>query len=297
MAELRPGASRVGFVGLGAMGTPMARHLAGRFPLSAYDVDPAVRERWESEAVDGVEVVADLAGAVRGVDAVVLSLPDSAVVEEVFPDLLEALEPGTVIVDMSSSDPLSTRSLHCRAHTAGVGLVDAPVSGGVAGAEAASLTAMVGGSGDDVAAVEPLLACMTGSRVHVGGPGAGHAVKALNNLLSAAGIAIAAEAIEVGSRFGVDAERMIEAFNSSSGRNWATEYKYPAFVLPEDFSSGFRLGLQRKDVEIALALSESCRSRTPLTRATATAWAEAEDSLGADADHTEFARLFERRGS
>jgi 3-hydroxyisobutyrate dehydrogenase len=295
MAELRPGASRVGFVGLGAMGTPLARHAAERFPLTAYDVDPAVRGRWESRAVDGVEVAGSVAEAARGAAVVVLSLPDSVVVEAVFPELLDALEPGAIVVDMSSSDPTSTRSLYCRAHTAGVGLVDAPVSGGVAGAEAASLTAMVGGQDDDVAAVEPLLACMTGTRVHVGGPGAGHAVKALNNLLSAAGIAIAAEAIEVGSRFGVDAERMIEVFNSSSGRNWATEYKYPTFVLPEEFTSGFRLGLQRKDVDIALALSESCRSRTPLARATATAWAEAEDQLGPAADHTEFARLFERR--
>jgi 3-hydroxyisobutyrate dehydrogenase len=295
MAEPRPGASRVGFVGLGAMGTPMARHLAAGFPLSAWDTDPGARERFGREAPAGAEVATGLATAARGAEAVVLSLPDSAVVEAVFDDLLEALDPGAVIVDMSSSDPTSTRGLHCRAHSAGIGLVDAPVSGGVAGAEAASLTAMVGGHDDDVAAVEPLLARMTGARVHVGGPGAGHAVKALNNLLSAAGIAIAAEAIEVGSRFGVDAVRMIEVFNASSGRNWATEYKYPTFVLPEEFSSGFRLGLQRKDVDIALALSEACRSRTPLSRATATAWAEAEDQLGADADHTEFARLFERR--
>jgi 3-hydroxyisobutyrate dehydrogenase len=295
MAEPRPGASRVGFVGLGAMGTPMARHLAGRFPLLAWDIDAAARERFSREAPAGAEVASGLAEAARGAEAVVLSLPDSAVVESVFDDLLEALDPGAVIVDMSSSDPTSTRRLYCRAHTAGIGLVDAPVSGGVAGAEAASLTAMVGGHDDDVTAVEPLLACMTGSRVHVGDPGAGHAVKALNNLMSAAGIAIAAEAIEVGSRFGVDAERMIEVFNASSGRNWATEYKYPTFVLPGEFSSGFRLGLQRKDVDIALALSEACRSRTPLSRATATAWAEAEDQLGPEADHTEFARLFERR--
>jgi 3-hydroxyisobutyrate dehydrogenase len=98
---------------------------------------------------------------------------------------------------------------------------------------------MVGGEPPDVAAVDPLLTSLTGRRVHVGGPGAGHAVKALNNLLSAAGISIAAEAIEIGSRFGVQAERMIEVFNSSSGRNWATEYKFPEFVLRDRFDSGF----------------------------------------------------------
>jgi 3-hydroxyisobutyrate dehydrogenase len=295
MAELRPGESRVGFIGLGAMGTPMARRLVGHFPLNVYDADPAALARWAD--VDGVEVAGDAGEAARGAAAVVLMLPDSAAVEAVFPALLEALDPGAIILDMSSSDPRSTRELQGRARAAGLGMVDAPVSGGVAGAEAGSLTAMVGGLEDDAVAVESLLAGMTGVRFGVGGPGAGHAVKALNNLLSAAGIAITAEAIEVGSRFGVDAERMIEVFNSSSGRNWATEYKYPEFVLQDRFTSGFRLGLQRKDVDTALDLATSSRCRTPLAAATAKAWSEAEGTLGADADHTEFARLSEiRRG-
>jgi 3-hydroxyisobutyrate dehydrogenase len=280
--------SPVGFIGLGAMGRPMATRLAARFPLRVFDVDPAVLAFWEE--ADGVETVADLAAAAPGAAAVVLSLPDSSVVEAVVPELLAGLAPGALIVDMSSSDPVSTRRLGDRAREAGVGFVDAPVSGGVAGAEAGTLTAMVGGQDCDVRAVEPLLEAMTGTRFHVGGPGAGHAVKALNNLLSAAGIAITTEAIAIGFRFGVDPARMIEVFNASTGRNWATEYKFPEFVLQDRWDSGFRLGLQRKDLDTALALAAATATDVPLATTTAAAWRDAESALGPDADHTEFAR-------
>jgi len=266
----------------------MATRLAARFPLRVFDVDPAALAFWDG--MEGVEVAADPVAMAAGAAAVVLSLPDSAVVEAVVPELLGALSPGALIIDMSSSAPVSTRRLGDRAREAGVGFVDAPVSGGVAGAEAGTLTAMVGGQDCDVRAVEPLLAEMTGARFHVGGPGAGHAVKALNNLLSATGIAITTEAISIGSRFGVDPARMIEVFNASTGRNWATEYKFPEFVLRDRWDSGFRLGLQRKDLDIALALAGATATDVPLATATAAAWRDAESALGPDVDHTEFAR-------
>lgn len=346
MTEPLAAGSRVGFIGLGAMGRPMATRLATRFPLRVFDVDPAALAYWTGAGVvggapglgaapevaadpgtaagvdvrptpatagagvDRVEVAADPGAATArtgdgvgsvqiaagpaavatGAAAVVLSLPDSGVVEAVVPELLAALAPGALIVDMSSSDPVSTRRLGDSAREAGVGFVDAPVSGGVAGAEAGTLTAMVGGTDCDVRAVEPLLAAMTDIRFHVGGPGAGHAVKALNNLLSAAGIAITTEAIAIGSRFGVEPARMIEVFNASTGRNWATEYKFPEFVLQDRWDSGFRLGLQRKDVDTALDLAAATVTDAPLAAATATAWRDAESTLGPDADHTEFAR-------
>jgi 3-hydroxyisobutyrate dehydrogenase len=281
--------SAVGFVGLGAMGRPLATRLAGGFALRVHDVDPAALLPWEG-GTDGVEIAADPRATAAGAAAVVLMLPDSGVVESVVPQLLGALAPGALIVDMSSSDPVSTRRLGDRAREAGVGYVDAPVSGGVAGAEAGTLTAMVGGTDCDVRAVEPLLAAMTDIRFHVGGPGAGHAVKALNNLLSAAGIAITTEAVAIGSRFGVDPARMIEVFNASTGRNWATEYKFPQFVLQDRWDSGFRLGLQRKDIDTALDLAAATDVDSPLAAATANAWRAAESSLGPTADHTEFAR-------
>jgi 3-hydroxyisobutyrate dehydrogenase len=280
--------SAVGFIGLGAMGRPMATRLAGRFRLRVFDVDAAALAHWEG--VNGVTVAAKAGVAAVGAAAVVLSLPDSAVVEAVVPELLGALAPGALLVDMSSSDPVSTRRLGDRAREAGVGFVDAPVSGGVAGAEAGTLTAMVGGQDCDVRAVEPLLAAMTDTRFHVGGPGAGHAVKALNNLLSAAGIAITTEAVAIGSRFGVDPARMIEVFNASTGRNWATEYKFPEFVLQDRWDSGFRLGLQRKDLDTALDLAAATATDAPLATTTAATWRAAESTLGPDADHTEFAR-------
>jgi 3-hydroxyisobutyrate dehydrogenase len=290
VTELRPGESRVAFVGLGAMGTPMARRLSGRFPLNLHDTDPAALAEWEREQAPGIQAFADLEQAAAGVDAVVLMLPDSAAVEAVVQPLLDVLSPGAFIVDMSSSDPVSTRALGDRSRELGIGYVDAPVSGGVAGAEAGALTAIVGGQECEVRAVEPLLVCMTGTSFHVGGPGAGHAMKALNNLLSAAGIAITTEAVEIGSRFGIEPRRMIEVFNESSGRNYATEYKFPEFVLKDRFTSGFRLGLQRKDVDTALNLAATCGIDAPVAKATASVWQGAEAALGPDADHTEFAR-------
>ena len=289
--DLQPCESAVGFVGIGAMGTPMARRLARRFPLRIYDRDPAATAAW-GDGPREAAVAEDPAEVARGAKAVVLMLPDSAAVEEVFAPLLAALDPGTLILDMSSSDPVSTRALHGRAKAAGVSLVDAPVSGGVAGAEAGTLTAMVGGTEADFHAAEPLLEPLTSGRFHVGEPGAGHAVKALNNLISAAGIAITSEALEIGSRFGIDTERMIEVFNSSSGRNYATEYKFPEFVLPGRFESGFRLGLQRKDIDTALDVAASEHCHVPVATACAGVWSEAERKLGAAADHTEFARLY-----
>jgi 3-hydroxyisobutyrate dehydrogenase len=291
MAELQPGESQVGFVGLGAMGTPIARRLARTFPLRVHDLDPEAVAPWTSGPCEAA-VAEDVAAAGRGAGAVVLMLPDSAAVEAVVPALLAVLEPGALIVDMSSSDPVSTRTLHQRAAAAGVGLVDAPVSGGVAGAEAGTLTAMIGGHEADFHAAEPLLEPLTSGRFHVGEPGAGHAVKALNNLVSAAGIAITSEALEIGSRFGIDPERMIEIFNSSSGRNYATEYKFPEFILRRQFESGFRLGLQCKDVDTALRLAEFEDCPAPVATACADVWSGAETKLGAAADHTEIARLY-----
>jgi 3-hydroxyisobutyrate dehydrogenase len=191
---------------------------------------------------------------------------------------------------MGSSEPTATRLLAERAAERGVGMVDAPVSGGVGGAERGSLTIMVGGARIDVERVGPLLRTL-GSRVlHVGPVAAGHALKALNNLLSATHLLASAEVLEVGTRFGLDPAVLLEAINTSSGRSASTERKLPDFVLPGGYDSGFGLGLMLKDMRIATGLAEATGAPAQLGAAAVELWQDAAQALADDADHTEIAR-------
>jgi 3-hydroxyisobutyrate dehydrogenase len=194
---------------------------------------------------------------------------------------------------MSSSEPLRTRALAERVAERGVTLVDAPVSGGVSGARAATLTIMVGGPDEAVATLTPLLALMGRVR-HVGGVGSGHALKALNNLMSAAHLLASSEAILAGERFGLDPAVMLEAVNGSSGRSGSTENKWPNYVLPETFDSGFTAGLMVKDIRIALGLAEATGAPSALAARTVELWTRAVDQLGPAADHTEIVRWLRR---
>jgi 3-hydroxyisobutyrate dehydrogenase len=286
----------VGFVGLGRMGAPMVGRLmaAGR-AVRAYDVDEQAR-RAATEA--GARAVDSLAGVAAGASVVILMLPSSAVVEGVLRvgGLLDALEPGTVLVDMGSSQPLSSRAVAEEAAARGVAFVDAPVSGGVSGAEAGTLTIMAGGAAEDLARVRPLLDELGRSVVHAGPVGAGHALKAFNNLLSAAHLLATSEAVLAGRRFGLDPAVMLDAINTSSGRSGSTEVKWPKFILPGSYDSGFGLGLMLKDMRIAVELAQAQGQPVELGRAAVDLWARAAEDLPADADHTEIARWLEKNG-
>jgi 3-hydroxyisobutyrate dehydrogenase len=271
-SEIKPGAG-IGFVGLGKMGYPMSRRLAeAGYRVRGYDVSEAGLRSW-AERVPGASAAAGPAAAADGAAAVVLMLPDSA-----------------VVVDMSSSQPASTRSLALAADERGVTLVDAPVSGGVSGAERGSLTIMAGGPADGVRRVRPLLDVLGSRILHVGGAGAGHAVKALNNLLSAIHLLATSEAMAAAAAFGLDVPQVLDAINTSSGRSGSTENKWPNFILPGTFDSGFALRLMLKDMRIALGIAESAGTRSRLSAAAVELWAEAAGDLPADADHTEIAR-------
>jgi len=278
----------IGFVGLGNMGGPMAARLieAGH-DLCVFDVAPAARERFAGSAALAATVT-----AVSTADTVLLMLPDSAVVEGVLlgDGLLDRLGPGTLLVDMSSSDPGRTRALAGTAAERGVTLVDAPVSGGVAGARAGTLTIMVGGPPDAYAALRPLFDVLGSRVVHAGAVvGAGHAIKALNNLMSAAHLMVASEALLAGRAFGLDPRVMLDIVNASSGRSGSTETKWPRFVLPGTYDSGFGLRLMLKDMGIALGLQEATGTPAAVSAAALAAWAAAAEALPPDADHTEVA--------
>lgn len=294
---MRTGPSSALFVGLGAMGAPMVEQLAATgLRLHLHDVDRAraqvLAERTAATAVD------DLATAPK-TDVVVLMLPDSTAVESVL--LGSGEQPGLLagagadlVVDMSSSRPSSTVALAERAGEAGIELVDAPVSGGVARAATGQLSIMFGGAADTLEHLRPLLGAMGSSTIHTGPAGSAHAMKALNNLLSAIGLLGASEVLSVGARFGLDPETMLEVLNRSTGRNHATEVKIGQQVLSGAFGSGFPLGLMVKDLRTALDLAEDTGAGVPLSAACLQECLRARLALGAEADHTELARHVER---
>jgi 3-hydroxyisobutyrate dehydrogenase len=279
----------IGFVGLGRMGSPMAARLieAGHRVLG-FDLAEPARAGLTATGGEAVGSAAEAAAA----DVVILMLPDSAAVESVIgsADVQAALRPSSVVVDMGSSEPLRTVALAESLAGRVAGVIDAPVSGGVSGAEAGTLTVMVGGSDEVVADVLPLLQVLGSNVVHVGGVGAGHALKALNNLMSATHLWISSEALRIGQSFGLDAGVMLDVVNSSSGRSGSTQVKWPRFVLPETFDSGFALRLMLKDMGIAVRLGERLGAEVGLAKVATDCWAAAADELPATADHTEIVR-------
>nr|WP_275585464.1 NAD(P)-dependent oxidoreductase [Blastococcus saxobsidens] len=279
---------------MGRMGAPMARRHAAHFDTVLSDADPAVATALAEEL--GCRALATPAELPDDVDAVVLMLPDSRVVETVLltDGLLGRLPAGSLVVDMGSSEPASTRRLAADARARGVGYVDAPVSGGVARAVTGELSIMVGGDPEDVERARPHLEPLGGSVLVVGGAGTGHAAKALNNLLSASNLAAAAEVLTVAAGSGIAPEVMVEVLNASTGRSQATEVKYPKHVLTGSYDSGFAMDLMIKDLGIARSLGTAQGASTPVTDAAFAAAVAAREALGGPGlDHTEVARHYE----
>jgi 3-hydroxyisobutyrate dehydrogenase len=291
MAHSAITSGRVGFVGLGNMGMPMAKRLvAAGYQVAGFDSSGAVM-RSIADA-DGITAPPALAAVGDDAAAVILMLPDSDVVERVLlaDGLLASLDPRTMVIDMSSSDPARTRVLALRAAERGTTLIDAPVSGGVAGALAGSLTVMVGGPEQAFAAARPMLAAIGGRVVHAGDVGAGHAVKALNNLMSAAHLIVSSEALIAGRRFGLDPAVMLEIINGSSGRSGSTENKWPNYVLTERYDAGFSMRLMVKDLNLALGIERATGTPAVVSEAAVAAWQAAAGDLPPDTDHTAIAR-------
>ncbi|MFV0373900.1 NAD(P)-dependent oxidoreductase [Microbacterium sp.] len=284
----------VGFVGLGMMGEPMTRNLAAaRFDLRIYDMDPdRTRALADVLGVTGVTYAADLAAC----DAIVTMLPTSAIVRSVFVDdageLRIPLRPGTVIVDMSSSDPNETVETGRMLAKSGVRLVDAPVSGGVARAIDGTLAIMMGSDDDEAAAIaERVVAPLSRSVYRTGGLGTGDAMKALNNCVAGAAFAATSEALIAGRKFGLDAQQMIDIFNDSTGQTFSSTHVFGPHVVDEQYASGFALPLITKDIRIAQSLQQAMDRDAPVCDAVTTAFEEALAGLGG-VDHTEAYRYW-----
>jgi 3-hydroxyisobutyrate dehydrogenase len=205
------------------------------------------------------------------------------------------LAPGTVVIDMSSSAPMGTRALGEELIAAGLAFIDAPVSGGVKRAVDGTLAIMAGGDGKTIDRADPVLNAMGKSVFRTGPLGSGHAAKALNNYVSAAGLAAAAEAVAIGGKFGIDPNVLVDVLNASTGRNNSTENKLKQFIIPEKYTSGFGLALMAKDIRTADELAHQIGVSAPLADEVAALWDAALEKLGPSADHVEIGRYLTAR--
>ncbi len=289
------GNNRVGFIGLGAMGEPMAARLAAAgFPLAVYDADAARTGR--IAAAIGARAAATPADAAAASDILVTMLPSSAIVEKVLegPDgALASLAKGGLIVDMSSGVPDATRTLAGKAADRGIAMIDAPVSGGVSRARTGELAIMAGGDAAAIDRAEPVLKAMGSSIIRTGAIGSAHAMKALNNLVSAGGFLIGIEALLIGQRFGLDPALMVDVLNVSTGMNNSTQKKFKQFVLSRKFDAGFGLDLMVKDLGIALGVANATSTPAPFASLCKDIWAGAQKVLGPGQDHTAMAKFSE----
>jgi 3-hydroxyisobutyrate dehydrogenase len=282
------------------MGLPMARNLArAGYHIFAHDLSGETLARACGEI--GAEAPSSLKALARDCTLVITMLPDGDAVRTVVlgsgpngDSLLAGFVRGGILMDMSSSSPVGTRGLGAMLADRGIALLDAPVSGGVKKAADASLSVMAGGDAEVLARCRPVLEAI-GKQIFLTGPlGSGHAMKALNNYVSAAGLAAAIEAVLAGQRFGLDAKNVVEILNASTGMNNSTLNKFHQFILSRTFNSGFSLDLMVKDLRTAQEVARATGSPFPFGEACVEAWSEAQSVLGPGADHTAVARYWEQ---
>lgn len=284
----------VGFVGLGNMGSPMAQRLldAG-IDLSVYDIRSDLARAWNAGRCRSAETLAALGEAC---DTVFLSLPTPDVVEQVVlgKDGLASAARINKVVDLSTTGPAVSEAVGRGLAERGKVLIDAPVSGGVAGARAGTLAVMTACADDQFEGIEPLLKHI-GRVFHVGGsPGMGQMMKLLNNLLSASALVLTSEMAVLGVKAGLDPATMMDVFNAGSGRNSATQDKFPRTILPRRFDYGFTNRLMTKDVNLCLDQAERLGLRLPAAGAVREAWVRTLSEIGADEDFTTVVKLYER---
>jgi 3-hydroxyisobutyrate dehydrogenase len=285
----------IGFIGIGSMGWPMALRLAqAGYGVTVFDVAPGHAEKFAQEAK--AKAAATCAALAREADIVITMLPTSNEVAQALDGAagaLAALRKDAVVIEMSSGLPSRTREFAERVKARGGVLIDAPVSGGVPRAKTGELAIMAGGDAAVLERVRPVLETMGTSITHVGAVGSAHAMKALNNLVSAGGFLIGIEALLIGKKFGIDPGVMIDILNASTGVNNSTQKKFKQYVLSREFNAGFGLDLMVKDLTIALELGRDTATATPFAALCREMWAAAAASLGKGQDHTAVARLSE----
>lgn len=276
---------KLGVIGCGNMGGGMAAHLleSGQ-DVHCYDQDSDVLEGLKALGAIGHASAFDLAAEC---DVIILSLPKAAVVRAVMMEIAPRLQPKSIILDTSTSEPEMSKAMAALAKTRGFAFVDGPVSGGPSAARSGSMTMLLGGGEDAINRLKPVINLLTAKAVVVGDSGAGHAAKIANNMLCAANLVLVAEAVRLGRAAGVEAEDLLEGINAGSGRSGVSEVNFPRWVLNETFDSGFTMGLMRKDVSLALDLAKNSGVDLQGFEAIAEIWLDGSKEIPDRADFNE----------
>ncbi len=276
----------IGVIGLGNMGAGMATTLARKgFNVRGFDLSEQARARLEEKGVSSVASVAEL---LQRVDAVVLSLPKAEHVQAVClgdNGIFDHGKQGLMVIDTTTSTPEVSRSLAARLGEKNIGFIDAPVSGGPAGAAAGTMSMVVGATDEQFATVRPVLEAMSASQVHVGECGAGNVAKIANNMLCAAHLISTAEALSMAAHAGVDPERVLAGINAGSGGSAVSKVSFEKWILNKAYDSGFTMGLMRKDVGLGLALTDQLELDLPLFASVGHLW---QKSLATIPDNEDF---------
>ena len=291
----------IGFIGLGNMGGPMAKNLvAAGHKVKGFDVGPLAVATAEAGGIASVDTAA---AAARDVDVVFTMLPAGRHVSAVYlgegggEGVVAAARPGTVMIDSSTIDVASARSVHAAAAEAGHLMVDAPVSGGVAGAEAGSLTMMVGGADAAFAAAKPYLEIVGGKVVHAGGAGNGQVAKVCNNMILGISMIAISEAFTLGEKLGLDPKVLFDISSTASGSCWAMLNHNPVPGVVEtaaanrDYKPGFATSMMHKDLQLAQAAAQQAGAATPLGAEAAALYTLFANAGNADLDYSAIIKL------
>ncbi|HUP59428.1 MAG TPA: NAD(P)-dependent oxidoreductase [Thermoanaerobaculia bacterium] len=282
---------KIAFIGLGAMGFPMARHLSKEHELVVWN---RTREKAERHAREhGTRVAAELAECADA-EAIITMLPTSREVDEIVDAMLPHVKRGTLWIDATSGDPNVSRETAKRLAEKGVELVDAPVTGAIVGAENATLTIMIGGSADGFARAKEILRLNGKTIIHVGGVGAGHAIKVLTNSIMGATVWITAECLLLAKQLGIDIKTALEVTNAGSGRSNASENLLPMRLRDHQWPLVFKLAHHDKDIRIAASLAHQQHASTPMLALTQQLFSASLHQLGEGADYIEVAKIVAR---
>jgi len=279
---------KIGFIGLGAMGFPMARHLAKQHEVTVWNRTREKAERHSRE--HGSRLAKDLADTASS-EVIITMLPTSKEVDEIVDKLLPHLRRGMLWIDATSGDPNVSKQTAKRLAEKGVGFVDAPVTGATVGAENATLTIMVGGSAEDFARAEPILKIVGKTIIHVGPVGAGHAIKALTNSVMGATVWITSECLLLAKQYGIDLKTALAVTNAGSGRSNASENLLPMRLVDHKWPLIFKLVHHDKDIRIATSIAHQQHASTPLLALTQNLFSAALHELGDQADYIEVAKV------
>jgi 3-hydroxyisobutyrate dehydrogenase len=288
---------KVAFIGVGNMGKPMATNLVEHgYELLLFDADLSRAAAVAAEL--GATPLANLREAAAA-QLLITMLPDGHTVRAValgHGGIASFAKPGTIVIDMSSSQPMLTRDTGTQLNLRDIALIDAPVSGGVAKAIAGTLTIMIGSDNPAaLAAAKPVLACMGTTFFEVGGLGSGHAAKALNNVVAAANYAVLAEALLTAERYGIEPKMFVDIVSASTGQSFLSSVVMKDFVLTGKFNTGFTVGLLAKDAAIAAEFCKELGFDAPHIELASQRWAQARDALGAGEDHSKAISVWRSR--